>query len=74
MGAEGRAQCGIGATMVTGAFTTSIRYGQRFTDARIERSVGSKGNSYDNALVESVNALYKNEVINPEGPGRRKSH
>jgi putative transposase len=47
---------------------TSIRYGQRLVDAGIERSVGSKGDSYDNALAESVNALYKKEVIIPEGP------
>lgn len=42
---------------------TSIRYGQRLVDAGIERSVGRKGDSYDNALAESVNALYKKEVI-----------
>jgi transposase InsO family protein len=47
---------------------TSIRYGQRLADAGIERSVGRKGDSYDNALAESVNALYKKEVIVPEGP------
>jgi putative transposase len=47
---------------------TSIRYGQRLIDAGIERSVGRKGDSYDNALAESVNALYKKEVIVPEGP------
>jgi putative transposase len=47
---------------------TSIRYGQRLVDAGIERSVGRKGDSYDNALAESVNALYKKEVIVPEGP------
>jgi hypothetical protein len=47
---------------------TSIRYGQRLIDAGIERSVGRKGDSYDNALEESVNALYKKEVIVPEGP------
>jgi transposase InsO family protein len=46
----------------------SIRYGQRLIDAGIERSVGRKGDSYDNALAESVNALYKNEVIVAEGP------
>jgi len=42
---------------------TSIRYSQRLVDAGIERSVGRKGDSYDNALAESVNALYKKEVI-----------
>ncbi|MGH3621806.1 MAG: IS3 family transposase [Sciscionella sp.] len=47
---------------------TSIRYGQRLAESNIERSVGRKGDSYDNALAESVNALYKKEVISPEGP------
>jgi transposase InsO family protein len=41
----------------------AIRYGQRLADAGIERSVGRKGDSYDNALAESVNALYKKEII-----------
>jgi hypothetical protein len=47
---------------------TSIRYSQRLIDAGIERSVGREGDSYDNVLEESVNALYKKEVIVPEGP------
>jgi putative transposase len=47
---------------------TSIRYGQRLADSGIERSVGRKGDSYDNALAESVNALFKKEVITPDGP------
>lgn len=47
---------------------TSIRYGQRLVDSGIERSVGRKGDSYDNALAESVNALYKKEVITRDGP------
>jgi putative transposase len=42
---------------------TAIRYAQRLAEAGIERSVGRKGDSYDNALAESVNALYKKEVI-----------
>lgn len=45
---------------------TSIRYTQRLAEADIARSVGSKGDSYDNALAESVNALYKKEVIHQE--------
>ena len=47
---------------------TSIRYGERLVDAGIERSVGRVGDSYDNALAESVNALYKKELISFEGP------
>lgn len=52
---------------------TAIRYGQRLAEAGIERSVGRKGDSYDNALAESVNALYKKELIVPEGPWRSVS-
>jgi transposase InsO family protein len=47
---------------------TAVRYGQRLADAGIERSVGRKGDSYDNALAESVNALYKKEIIARNGP------
>lgn len=47
---------------------TAIRYGQCLTDAGIERSVGRTGDSYDNALAESVNALYKKELISRDGP------
>jgi putative transposase len=51
-----------------GSQYTAIRYGQRLSEAGIERSVGRKGDSYDNALAESVNALYKKELIGREGP------
>jgi putative transposase len=47
---------------------TSIRYTQRLEDIKAVRSVGSKGDSYDNAAAESVNSLYKKELINFEGP------
>lgn len=47
---------------------TAIRYGQRLAEVGVERSVGRKGDSYDNALAESVNALYKKEVIHRNGP------
>jgi transposase InsO family protein len=46
----------------------SIRYTERLADAGIERSVGSTGDSYDNALAESVIGLYKTEVIRRRGP------
>lgn len=46
----------------------SIRYTERLADAGIEPSVGSIGDSYDNALAESVNGLYKTEVIRKQGP------
>jgi putative transposase len=51
-----------------GAQYTSIHYTQRLADIRAVRSVGSKGDSYDNAAAESVNSLYKKELINLEGP------
>jgi transposase InsO family protein len=46
----------------------SIRYTERLAEAGIERSVGSTGDSYDNALAESVIGLYKMEVIRRRGP------
>jgi transposase InsO family protein len=46
----------------------SIRYTERLADAGIEPSVGSVGDSYDNALAESVIGLYKTEVIRRRGP------
>jgi putative transposase len=47
---------------------TSIRYTQRLEDIGAVRSVGSKGDSYDNAAAEAVNSLYKKELINRDGP------
>ncbi len=46
----------------------SIRYTERLAEAGIESSVGSKGDSYDNALAETVIGLYKAEVIRRLGP------
>jgi putative transposase len=48
----------------------SISYSERLADNDIVASVGSKGDSYDNALVESFNGLYKWELIYPQGPWR----
>lgn len=48
----------------------SIRYTERLAEAGIEPSVGSVGDSYDNALVEMINGLYKAEVIHRRGPWR----
>jgi putative transposase len=47
---------------------TSLMYGQRLTEAGITPSVGSVGDSYDNALAETVNGLYKTELIKPRKP------
>jgi len=48
----------------------SIRYTDRLVEVGIEPSVGSVGDSYDNALAETINGLYKTEVIHPNGPWR----
>src|SRR5262249_5547482 len=48
----------------------SIRYTQRLAAAGIERSVGSVGDSYDNAMAETVIGLFKTEVIHHRGPWR----
>jgi putative transposase len=48
----------------------SIRYSERLKEAGVEPSVGSVGDSYDNALAESVIGLFKSEVIHRRGPWR----
>ena len=48
----------------------SIRYTERLIQANIDASVGSVGDSYDNALAETINGLYKTEVIRHRGPWR----
>ncbi|MEC5079550.1 integrase core domain-containing protein, partial [Xanthomonas oryzae pv. oryzicola] len=46
-----------------GSQYVSIRYSERLAEAGVEPSVGSVGDSYDNALAETINGLYKAEVI-----------
>jgi len=46
-----------------GSQYVSIRYTERLAEAGVEPSVGSKGDSYDNALAETINGLYKAELI-----------
>lgn len=48
----------------------SIRYSERLAEAGIEPSVGSVSDSYDNALAETINGLFKAEVIHRRGPWR----
>lgn len=48
----------------------SIRYTERLAEAGIEPSVGSVGDSYDNALAETINGLYKTERVHRQGPWR----
>lgn len=50
--------------------TLSIRYTERLAQAGIQASVGSVGDSYDNTLAETINGLYKAELIRPNGPRR----
>jgi putative transposase len=51
----------------------SIRYTERLAQAGIEPSVGSRGDSYDNALAESVNGLYKAELIHRRTPWKTRA-
>ncbi len=51
----------------------SIKYTERLTEAGIDTSVGSVGDSYDNALAESIIGLFKTEVINFRGPWKSVS-
>ena len=51
-----------------GSQYVSIKYTERLSEAGIEPSVGSVGDSYDNALAETINGLYKAEVIHRRGP------
>ena len=53
-----------------GSQYTSIRFTERLTEAGIQPSVGAVGSSYDNALAETINGLYKTELIKPRKPWR----
>jgi putative transposase len=53
-----------------GSQYTSIRYSERLAEAGIQPSVGAVGSSYDNALAETINGLYKTELIKPHNPWR----
>ena len=56
-----------------GSQYVSIRYTERLAEAGIEPSVGSRGDSYDNALAETINGLYKAELIHRRGPWKTKA-
>jgi putative transposase len=51
-----------------GAQYLSVRYSERLAESDIVASVGSKADSYDNALAEAFNSLFKWELIYPQGP------
>jgi putative transposase len=53
-----------------GSQYTSIRFSERLAQAGIQPSVGAVGSSYDNALAETINGLYKTELIKPRKPWR----
>jgi putative transposase len=53
-----------------GSQYVSIKYTERLVQAGVEPSVGSVGDSYDNALAETINGLYKAEIIHRRGPWR----
>lgn len=53
-----------------GSQYTSIRFTERLAQAGIQPSVGAVGSSYDNALAETINGLYKTELIKPRKPWR----
>jgi transposase InsO family protein len=55
-----------------GSQYVSIRYGERLAQAGIDPSVGSTGDSYDNALAETINGLYKAEIIHRRGPWKTR--
>ncbi len=56
-----------------GSQYVSIRYTERLAEAGIEPSVGSRGDSYDNALAETINGLYKAELIHRRARGKPRS-
>ncbi|MDP3820263.1 MAG: IS3 family transposase [Burkholderiales bacterium] len=55
-----------------GSQYVSIRYSERLAEAGVEPSVGSRGDSYDNALAETINGLYKAELIHRRAPWKTK--
>jgi len=55
-----------------GAQYVSIRYSERLAEAGVEPSVGSRGDSYDNALAETINGLYKAELIHRRAPWKTR--
>lgn len=55
-----------------GSQYVSIRYSERLAESGIEPSVGSKGESYDNALAETINGLYKAELIHRGAPWKTR--
>lgn len=55
-----------------GSQDVSIRYSERLAEAGVEPAVGSRGDNYDNALAETINGLYKAELIHRRAPCKTK--
>ena len=55
-----------------GSQYVSIRYTERLAEAGVEPSVGSRGDSYDNALAETINGLYKTELVRRRAPWKTR--
>jgi putative transposase len=65
---QGRDLQGLVHHSDAGSQYTSIRYTQRLAEAGVIPSIGSVGDSYDNAMAETINGLYKTELIHRRGP------
>jgi putative transposase len=68
--ARGRDLKGLVAHSDAGSQYTALRYTERLAEIGAAPSIGTVGDSYDNALAETVNGLYKNELIHRQGPWR----
>ena len=53
---------------------TSVRFTERLLEAGIDASIGTVGDAHDNSLAESINGLYKTELIKPRRPWRNANH
>ena len=67
-----RARQQLDSSQRQGIQYVSIRCGERLAEAGVEPFVGSKGDSYDNALAETINGLYKAELIHRRAPWKTK--
>lgn len=56
-----------------GSQYTSIRYGERLTEAGVAASIGTVGDSYDNAMAEALNGTFKAELVAAQGPWRTRA-
>lgn len=65
---------GVIAHSDAGSQYTSVAHTERLAEIHAFASIGSIGDSYDNALAESVNGLYKTELIRRQGPWRHAEH